>query len=190
MHAWGKLALEAGPLAIFFIMNSRFGIFPATQAFIIASLAALAILWWRERRLALMPLLSAVVVLLFGGLTLWLEDALFIKLKPTIVNLLCAGALLGGQLFGRNLLKPVFGAHFKLTERGWQILSRRWGGFFLLLAALNEIVWRTQSTDMWVNFKVFAILPLTIIFSLCQMPILLRYQLRQSDNDPKGHAQS
>jgi intracellular septation protein len=124
-----------------------------------------------------MPFVTGVVVVIFGGLTLWLKDETFIKMKPTIVNALFGGALLGGLLFGRSLLGYVFDAVFKLTEEGWRKLTFRWGIFFFVLALLNEVVWRNFSTNMWVNFKVFGIMPITFIFALTQLPLINRYAL-------------
>ncbi|MBY0298590.1 MAG: septation protein A [Methylobacterium sp.] len=180
-----KLALELGPLGLFFLGNAyadRFGIAPdhrlfaATGLFIAATLTALAIHYGLVRRLPIMPLVSGVVVVVFGGLTLALQDELFIKLKPTIVNSLFGAVLLGGLAFGKPLLSLVLDSVFDLDEEGWRKLTFRWGLFFFVLAGLNEIVWRTQTTDFWVGFKVFAIMPLTIAFALAQTPLLLRHE--------------
>ncbi len=172
-----RLVLEAGPLVVFFVTNARAGIFDATKAFMIAIVVALAGSRLLERRWPVMPLVTAVFVFVFGGLTIWLDDELFIKLKPTIVNTLFGSILLGGLLFGRSLLKPVFGTAFVLEEEGWRILTVRWACFFLALAILNEIVWRNFTTDTWVSFKVFGIMPLTVVFSLLQLPLLNRFQV-------------
>lgn len=180
-----KLALELGPLGLFFLGNAyadRFGIAPdhrlfaATGLFIAATLTALAIHYGLVRRLPIMPLVSGVVVVVFGGLTLALQDELFIKLKPTIVNSLFGAVLLGGLAFGKPLLSLVLDSVFDLDEEGWRKLTFRWGLFFFVLAGLNEIVWRTQTTDFWVGFKVFGIMPLTIAFALAQTPLLLRHE--------------
>lgn len=180
-----KLALEMGPLVIFFLVNSYgdrwFGIaatqrlFLATGVFIVAVLVSLAVTWSLVRKLPVMPLVSAVVVTVFGGLTLVLHDELFIKLKPTIVNTLFGLALLWGVLTGRNLLKIVLDSVFDLTEEGWRRLTWRWSLFFFVLAAINEVVWRTQTTDFWVAFKVWGIMPLTMAFALAQMPLIMRH---------------
>ncbi|HEY8566119.1 MAG TPA: septation protein A [Beijerinckiaceae bacterium] len=181
-----KLALELGPLGLFFLGNSyaeRFGVpadqklFLATGVFIVATLIALAIHYALVRRLPIMPLVSGVVVVVFGGLTLVLQDELFIKLKPTIVNTLFGLVLLGGLAFGRSLLAYVLDSVFALDEEGWRKLTLRWGLFFLFLAVVNEVVWRTQSTDAWVSFKVFGIMPITLAFALAQTPLLMRHQL-------------
>lgn len=170
-----KLALELGPLLVFFITNARAGIFAGTAAFMVASVIALAVMWVMAKRIAVMPLVTAVVVMVFGGLTLALQDDLFIKLKPTIVNSLFAAVLLGGLAFGKPLLKLVFDAVFDLTDEGWRKLTLRWALFFIVLAVINEVVWRTQTTDFWVSFKVFGIMPLTFAFALSQMGLIQRH---------------
>ena len=183
-----KLALELGPLVLFFFANAyaeRFGIaegqriFAATAAFIIATLVALAIHYALVRKLPIMPLISGVVVVVFGGLTLVLQDELFIKLKPTIVNTLFGLVLLTGLFFGKPLLALVLDSVFDLTEEGWRKLTFRWALFFFFLALLNEVVWRTQTTDFWVSFKVFGIMPLTMAFALAQTPLLMRHEAKR-----------
>ncbi|WP_108658909.1 septation protein A [Acuticoccus kandeliae] len=195
-----KLILELGPLLIFFLVNARadnwdlkrFGLFQhvaekdvgimaATGAFMTATILALTISLILYRRVPVMPLVSGVIVVAFGGLTLYLQDDLFIKLKPTIVNLMFAAALLGGLfLLKRPLLGIVFDGVLQLDEEGWRKLSLRWGLFFLFLAALNEVVWRSFSTDTWVTFKVFGTMPITILFTLCQLPLIQRHALPQN----------
>jgi intracellular septation protein len=190
-----KLALELGPLAIFFFGNAygdRLAVlvpplaalggklFVATALFIVATFVALVASFALTRRLPIMPVVTGVVVLIFGGLTLWLRDDTFIKMKPTIVNSLFGSTLLIGLLFKQGLLRYVFGDVYKLKPEGWTILTLRWGLFFFVLAALNEIVWRTQTTDFWVAFKVWATMPLTLIFAAWQLPILTKYAF-----DPK-----
>ncbi|MBV9519951.1 MAG: septation protein A [Hyphomicrobiales bacterium] len=170
-----KLALEFAPLGLFFIANSRFGIFVATAIFMAAILIALAVSYALLRKLPIMALVSAVVVVVFGGLTLALHDDLFIKMKPTIVNGLFGAALLIGLAFDRPLLPLVLDQVLTLTPAGWRKLTWRWAVFFLVLAALNEFVWRNFSTDTWVNFKVFGTMPLTLIFALAQTPLILRH---------------
>lgn len=174
-----KLAIEVGPLAVFFIANSRGNIFIATGAFMVAIVVALVASWLIERRLPLLPLVTAAFVLVFGGLTLVLQDELFIKLKPTIVNGLFAAILFSGLFFGRPFLKPLLGAALELQDEGWRKLTHRWAWFFVALALANEVVWRTLSTDGWVNFKVFGIMPLTIAFSLAQLPLINRYRVAE-----------
>lgn len=171
-----KLALELGPLVLFFVLNARAGIFVATGWFMGAMVVSLLLSWFLLKRIAVMPLVTGVVVLIFGGLTLYLQDDTFIKLKPTIVNLLFGSVLLGGLLFGHSLLKHVFGDVYKLKPEGWRILTWRWCIFFFILALINEIVWRNFSTDFWVAFKVWGLMPLTLIFSfVLVVPILTKY---------------
>jgi intracellular septation protein len=173
-----KLLVEVGPLVVFFVMNARAGIFWGTGAFMVAiviSLIASRILFGR---VPVMPLVTGVFVLVFGGLTLWLQDEQFIKIKPTLVNALFAGALFTGLLAGRSLLKIVFGEVFRLTDEGWRKLTLRWACFFTFLAVLNEVVWRSFSTDVWVSFKVFGIMPLTMIFAIAQMGLLKQHEPR------------
>ncbi|RUT30041.1 septation protein A [Arsenicitalea aurantiaca] len=170
-----KLGLELGPLVVFFIANARADIFVATAWFMGAMVVSLLGSWLLLKRIAVMPLVTGVVVLVFGGLTLWLQDDTFIKMKPTIVNTMFGAVLLGGLLFGQSLLKYVFGDVYKLKPEGWTALTLRWGLFFFVLAILNEVVWRGFSTDFWVAFKVWAIMPLTIVFSMFQLPLLTRY---------------
>ena len=167
-----KLALDIGPLILFFAANARFGIYAATASFMVAIVVALCVSYTLTRHLPVMPLVTAILVLIFGGLTLVLHDELFIKVKPTIIYLLFAGALLGGLAFRKPLLGMVFDSVFNLTEEGWRKLTLRWAGFFLVLAVLNEIVWRTQTTDFWVSFKLFGVVPLTMLFGALQVPLL------------------
>jgi len=197
-NPWLKLALDFGPLVLFFYANARpalfqpllspiipaavatgerAGIFVATATFMVAILATLVISYALTRRLPIMALVSAVVVLVFGGLTLVFQNETFIKVKPTIIYLLFAGTLLGGLLLRKPLLEIVFDQMFHLTEEGWRKLTVRWTLFFLLLALLNEIVWRTQSTDFWVAFKAFGVLPLTFIFGALQYPLLMKHHV-------------
>lgn len=175
-----KFVLEMGPLLVFFLMNNRAGIFVGTGAFMAATVIALGVSYALMRTVPVMPLVTAFFVLIFGGLTIWLADDLFIKLKPTIINLLFAAILLFGALTGRLFIKLVLEAAFALTDRGWRIITWAWIGFFVLLAAINEIVWRNFSTDFWVSFKVFGVMPLTIAFSFAMIPIILRHQLPEA----------
>ena len=193
-----KLALELGPLGVFFLFNARGEqiaaafpvlqevgkpIFLATAAFMVAISISLVVSLWLTRRLPIMPLVSGAVVLVFGALTLWLHDELFIKLKPTIVNCLFGTVLLGGLLFGKSLLGYVFDSAFRLTDEGWRKLTFRWGVFFFILAAINEIVWRSFSTDFWVSFKVFGIMPITLIFTLTQLPLIQKHAIVEDSKD-------
>ena len=170
-----KIALELGPLVVFFLVNANADIFAATAWFMGAMVVSLALSWIVLKRVAVMPLVTGVVVLIFGGLTLYLQDDTFIKMKPTIVNSLFGGVLLGGLLFGQSLLRYVFGDVYKLRPEGWLVLTVRWGIFFFVLAALNEIIWRNFTTDLWVAFKVWGIMPLTVVFSMFQLPVLSKY---------------
>jgi intracellular septation protein len=194
LNPWLKLSLEMGPLALFFLANfygdraaalvpalgSLGGsIFIATATFIVATLLALAVSFTLTRRLPLMPFVTAIVVLVFGGMTLYLQDATFIKIKPTIIYVLFGGVLLGGLLFGKAFIGYVFDAVFHLTDEGWRKLTVRWGLFFFALAVVNEILWRTVSTDVWVAFKAFGFLPLTFVFALSQVPLINRYTVSE-----------
>jgi len=191
-----KFALDFGPLLLFFFANARpalfaplltpflpaslvtgerAGIFAATAVFMVAILVALAVSYALTRHLPVMALVTAVIVVVFGSLTLVLHDDTFIKMKPTIIYVLFGGLLLGGLWFNKPLLAVVFDSVFDLTEEGWRKLTLRWAIFFLALAVLNEVIWRTQTTDFWVNFKVFGVLPLTFIFAALQFPLLQKY---------------
>jgi intracellular septation protein len=187
-----KLVLELGPLGVFFFANARGArlaedipalgalggpLFVATAAFIVATLISLAVSYALMRRLPVMPFVTGIVVVVFGGLTLWLHDETFIKMKPTIVNTLFGAVLLGGLFFGKSLLGYVFDSVFRLTDEGWRKLTLNWGLFFIALAILNEIVWRNFSSDFWVGFKVFGIMPLTFLFAISQAPLLMRHAL-------------
>jgi intracellular septation protein len=199
-NPWVKFVLEIGPLAVFFIANARgeamatkwpviaeLGgpLFFATAVFIVATLLALVISYAMTRRLPLMPLVSAAVVVVFGGLALWLKNETFVKIKPTIIYCLFGGALLVGLAFGKSLLGYVFDAAFRLTDEGWRKLTLRWGIFFLALAVLNEIVRNYASTDIWVDFKVFGVLPLTFLFALAQVPLISRTSLDEEQPTPE-----
>jgi len=184
LNPWLKITLDIGPLILFFAANSKFGIFAATAAFMAAVLAALAVSYVITRHIAVMPLVTAAIVLVFGGLTLVLHDDLFIKLKPTIIYLLFGGVLLGGLAFGKPVLGMVFDSVFHLTDEGWRRLTIRWALFFLFLAVVNEIVWRTQTTDFWVSFKLFGVVPLTFLFGALQYRLLLKYSA-EAPADPE-----
>jgi intracellular septation protein len=181
-----KLVLDIGPLVLFFAANAKLGIFEATAVFMVTVLIALVVSYVLTRHIAIMPVVTAVVVLVFGGLTLMLHDELFIKLKPTIIYVLFGGALVVGLAFGKPLLGIVFDSVFNLTEEGWRKLTWRWAIFFFALAILNEIVWRTQSTDFWVAFKLFGVVPLTFIFGAAQYPLLVKYSAEKKDLSSSG----
>jgi len=176
-----KLVLDIGPLVLFFAANSKFGIYAATGSFMVAVLIALAVSYAMTKHIAIMPLVTAAIVLVFGGLTLILHDDLFIKLKPTIIYVLFGGTLLVGMALGKPLLGLLFESVFNLTEEGWRKLTWRWALFFLFLAVVNEIVWRTQTTDFWVSFKLFGVVPLTFVFGALQYPLLVKYSADKKD---------
>jgi intracellular septation protein len=176
----GKMLLEVGPIAIFFVAVNWLGdIFWATGAFMIATVIALTVSRSLFGRIPLMPLISGVLVLVFGALTLWLQEEFFIKIKPTVVNLLFASVLFGGLMAGHSLLRYLFGEVFRLEDRGWRVLTMRWACFFVFLAVVNEIVWRSFSTEFWTAFKLFGIMPITMIFAISQIGLLKRYELPQ-----------
>lgn len=170
-----KLVIEIGPLVAFFLANSQFGIFTATMAFMIATAISLSISYAISQSIPTMPLVTGIFVMVFGGLTLWMQDETFIKIKPTLVNVLFAATLTFGLLTRRLFLKIVLESSMGLTDKGWLILTKAWIGFFLTLAVLNEIVWRSFSTDFWVSFKLFGILPLTIVFSVALVPVIMKH---------------
>lgn len=172
-----KLLVEVGPLVVFFLTNAKAGIYWGTGVFMVAIVISLIASRLLFGRIPVMPLVSGACVMVFGGLTLWLQDEHFIKMKPTFVNALFAVALFAGLLAGQSLLRIVFGEVFRLTDEGWRKLTLRWACFFVCLAVLNEIVWRTVSTDTWVTFKVFAIMPLTMAFGVAQIGLLRHYEL-------------
>jgi intracellular septation protein len=176
-----KLVLDLGPLLLFFFANTRFGIFAATATFMVAVIAALIVSYVITRHLPIMPVVTAIIVLVFGGLTLFLHDATFIKVKPTIIYAMFGAILLGGLLFNKPLLGVVFDSLFRLTDEGWRKLTWRWAIFFFALAVLNEIVWRNTSTDVWVDFKVFGVVPLTFLFAALQYPLTQKYALDQAE---------
>jgi len=176
-HPLFKLATELGPLLVFFVANARFHLFVATAAFMVAIVVAMIASYVVTRHVPLMALVTGVVVLVFGTLTLVLHDETFIKVKPTIIYALFAAVLGGGLLLGRSFIALLFDQMFNLTPQGWRILTFRWALFFLAMAVLNEAIWRTQSTDVWVAFKAFGVIPLTMGFAIAQMPLVKRYHV-------------
>lgn len=192
-----KFTLEMGPLLVFFLVNFRgqwlidniplFSsfdkpIYPATAVFMIAIVIALTVSWVIARKIPVMPLVSGVFVLIFGFLTLWLHDDIFIKMKPTLINTLFALILFGGLLFKKSLLSYVMDSAFKLDAEGWRKLTVRWAWFLLFLAVLNEVVWRNFSNEFWTSFKVFGTMPITIIFMIIQAPLLIRHAIEPIGN--------
>ncbi len=180
---WLKPTVEYGPIAVFFLAYLSSGLLTATAALMAATAVALGLSLAVARRLPWLPLITAAVVGVFGGLTLWFEDETFIKMKPTIVQGLFAAVLLGGLALRRPLLKPLLGAAWPMDEAGWRRLSLRFALFFAAMAGVNEVVWRTQSTDIWVTFKVFGLIGLTFLFALAQMPLMTRHRLPE---EPAG----
>ena len=173
-----KLAIELGPLACFFLASYKFNLHVATGVLMVGVVVALAISYALTRRLPVMPVVTAVAVLLFGALTFYFDNPVFIKMKPTVVNCIFGAALLGGLAFGKPLLPVVLDSALQLDETGWRKLTFRWGVFFFVLAALNEAVWRTQSDVFWAGFKVFGTMPLTLIFALSQVPLIMRHEAK------------
>ena len=177
MKNFTKLLVDIGPLAVFFIFYTRSDLQSAILPLMIATAIAVLFSYITEKKIPIMPTVGAFIILVFGGLTLYFNNDTFFKMKPTIINLLFAGILLVGNFMNKPLLKFLFSGALKLQDEGWNILSKRWVGFFISLAILNEIIWRTQSTDFWVTFKVFGILPLTFIFTIAQISIIKKFQI-------------
>ncbi len=176
-----RLALDLGPLILFFAAFKFAGIFAATAVFMAASVVSLAIGYMATRKLSPMPLVTAIIVLVFGGLTLYLKNETFIKMKPTVLYAFFGFVLLGGLIFNRLFIKAVFAQAFDLTEEGWRKLTWRWGIFAFALAALNEFMWRSYSTAIWVDFKVWAIIPLIFLFALAQTPLVMKHDQSEKD---------
>lgn len=183
---WLKPFVDYSPLAAFFVAYLAAGLFAATAALMAVTVVAVGLSLAIERRVPIMPVVTAAVVMVFGGLTLWLNDERFIKMKPTIVQALFSLVLFGGLLFGRPLLKPLLKSAWQLTERGWHIITLRFAVFFAFMAILNELVWRSFSTDVWVNFKIFGILALTFVFTAFQVPVITRHQIPEPAKEPDG----
>src|SRR5258706_5221166 len=184
MHPHLKLALNFGPLLIFFVANTMLGIFTATAVFMAVMLMVLAIEFAAERKVSVMPLITTALVLVFGGLTLWLSNDIFIKIKPTILYTLFGAVLIGGLAFNRLFIKLLFGQIFSLSDPAWRSLTWRWSLFFIALAILNEIVWRHFSTNIWVAFKVCGVFPLTVLFAMAQTPFIMRHQVESEESPP------
>lgn len=191
-----KFVLELGPIIVFFFANLRgewlvrhfpvlgdLGgpLFVATAFFMVATVTSLAVSKLVFKHLPLMPLVSCGIVLVFGGLGIYLQNELFIKMKPTIINAIFGAVLLGGLFFGKSLLGYVFNSAFNLDEEGWRKLTFRWGIFFFVLAALNEVVWRNFSDDAWISFKLWGTMPITILFTMAQMPLIMKHSLDEEE---------
>jgi len=186
--AWLKPVVDYGPIAVFFAAYLKFGLMTATGALMATTAVVLALSFAVVRRMAWMPLITAAVVGVFGGLTLWLNDETFIKMKPTIIEGLFSAVLFGGLALGRPLLKPLFGTAWAMDQEGWRRLSFRFAVFFAAMAVLNEIIWRTQSTDVWVLFKVFGLIGLTLAFAMAQIPLMTRHHLAEDAADAGGES--
>ena len=178
MNSFIKLFIDIGPLAVFFIYYKISGdLIDAILPLMLATVISVIISYILEKKIPIMPTLGAGIVIIFGGLTIIFDNKIFIFMKPTIINIIFAGILYGGIIFKKPLLKYLLGSALKLEEVGWIILTQRWAAFFIALAVLNEIVWRTMSEDFWVSFKVFGILPITFIFTMTQFPLIKKYQI-------------
>ena len=180
---WLSPVVEYGPLAIFFIAYYLADLFVATASIMAAAALALALSYIVERRVPIMPIIMAGIICVFGGLTLWLQDETFIKMKPTIIQAIFGLVLIFGLLANRLFLKSLMGAAWRITDEGWRVLTLRFTLFFFLMATLNEVIWRTQSTDLWVNFKVFGLIGLTLIFILIQLPLLKRFAIKANSKN-------
>ncbi len=176
-----KFTLELGPLALFFLTYSKFGIFAATGVMMASVIVTLTVSYWKLRRIPIMPLVTAAMVIIFGGLTFYFNDSTFIKVKVTIINALFALALFFGIVFKKPTLQVMFDGALHLTETGWRLLTLRWAWFFVVLAVLNEIVWRSVPEHYWVLYKSFGALPLTVLFALAQAPLITRYEAKDGE---------
>ena len=178
MNSFIKLFIDIGPLAVFFIYYKVSGdLIEAILPLMLATIISVVISYILEKRIPIMPTLGAGIVVIFGGLTIIFDNKIFIFMKPTIINIIFAIILYGGIILKKPLLKYLLGSALKLEEEGWTILTQRWAAFFIALAVLNEIVWRTMSEEFWVSFKVFGILPITFIFTMTQFPLIKKYQV-------------
>ena len=178
MNSFIKLFIDIGPLAVFFIYYKISGdLIDAILPLMLATVISVVISYILEKKIPIMPTLGAGIVIIFGGLTIIFDNKIFIFMKPTIINIIFAAILYGGIILKKPLLRYLLGSALKLEEEGWSILTQRWAAFFIALAVLNEIVWRTMSEEFWVSFKVFGILPITFIFTMTQFPLIKKYQV-------------
>ena len=177
-----KFVTDFGPLVVFFFFyyNSDKNLKIAIPPFIIATLISLFVVWMIEKKIPMVPLVSGILITLFGGLTIYFDNAIFLYIKPTIINVLFGLALLLGKFFtDEPILKKMMGKSLSLTSEGWDLLNKRWVYFFFGIAILNECVWRTQSEEFWVNFKVWGLLPITFIFTAFQVPLISKYKINE-----------
>ena len=177
-----KFVTDFGPLMVFFFYyyNSDKNLKVAIPPFIVATLLALVIVWLLEKKIPMVPLIGGILITLFGGLTIYFDNPIFIYIKPTIINILFGFTLLFGKYFTKEpLLKKFLGKSIALSGEGWNILNRRWTIFFFALAIVNELVWRTQSEEFWVNFKVWGMLPITFIFTAFQIPLINKHKINE-----------
>ncbi len=181
LNPFVKLALDFGPLILFFVVNGRAGIFWATGVFMAAVVIALLVSYVLIRRFPIMTIVTAFIVVVFGRLTIVLQNDMFMKMKPTIIYLLFAVVLAAGLVLKKPFLEIVFDSMFHLTEEGWHKLTIRWIVFFVAMAIVNEIVWRTQTTDIWVAFKIFGFIPITFVFALAQFPLMQKYAVNPDE---------
>ena len=178
MNSFIKLFIDIGPLAVFFIYYKISGdLIEAILPLMVATVFSVVISYILEKRIPIMPTLGAGIVVIFGGLTIIFDNKIFIFMKPTIINIIFAAILYGGIILKKPLLRYLLGSALRLEDEGWAILTQRWIAFFIALAVLNEIVWRTMSEEFWVSFKVFGILPITFIFTMTQFPLIKKYQV-------------
>jgi intracellular septation protein len=177
-----KFVTDIGPLVIFFLFyyNNDKNLKIAIPPLIVATIIAVLIVWILEKKIPMIPLLSGILISLFGGLTIYFDNPVFLYMKPTIINILFGLALFFGRFFTKEpVLKKILGKSMPLSDLGWKILNNRWMYFFFGLAILNELVWRTQSEEFWVNFKVWGLLPITFIFTAFQIGLINKYKLNE-----------
>ena len=177
-----KFVTDLGPLVIFFLYyyNHDKNLKVAIPPFIVATLIALVVVWFLEKKIPMVPLIGGILISLFGGLTIYFDNPIFIYIKPTIINILFGFTLLFGKYFTKEpLLKKFLGKSIILSEEGWNILNKRWIIFFFSLALINELVWRTQSEEFWVNFKVWGMLPITFLFTAFQIPLINKHKINE-----------
>ena len=180
MKSISKLLIDIGPLAVFFIFYTKGDLQSAILPLMIATIIAVIFSYIIEKKIPIMPTVGASIILIFGGLTIYFDNEIFFKMKPTIINILFAVALYVGQIIHKPILKNLLSGSLKLQDKGWSLLTKRWIGFFIALAILNEIIWRTQSTDLWVSFKVFGVLPITFIFTMTQFTLIKKYHITKN----------